>query len=299
MIKSIVGLRGFLLIGFVLIASSSAQSQASRTWVSGVGDDVNPCSRTAPCKTFAGAIFRTNTGGEIDCLDSGGFGTVTITKSVTIDGTGPQAGIAAGGTNGININIPAADATKTVRLRHLTINGMGNGINGINVLHVGRLFVDDVSIDGFSNHGIHVGAEQPAVFVNNTIIKNIGKSGIDLAPTGQLATLFVNSSTITGTFTGLAVLKGGRATIRDSSIFSNRNGLTADNCDLNAINCVLTENETAITARDQSVIRLSQVSVINNRTGLLIVGGKILAFNHVLINGNGTDGAPSATIPTP
>ena len=299
MIKSIIGLRGFWGIVFVLIASSSAHSQASRTWVSGVGDDVNPCSRTAPCKTFAGAIFRTNTGGEIDCLDSGGFGTVTISKSVTIDGTGFQAGIAAGGTTGININIPAADASKTVRLRHLNINGMGNGVNGINVAHVGRLFIDDVSIDGFSNHGILVGAEQPEIFVNNTIIKNVGKSGIEFVPTGALASLFVNRSTMSGTFTALAVSKGGRATIRDSSIFNNRNGLVADNSDLNAIDCVLTANETAITARDQSVVRLSQVSVINNRTGLLIVGGKILAFNHVLINGNSTDGAPSATIPTP
>src|SRR5437773_12356988 len=87
-----------------LICSSLAQAQATRTWVSGVGDDANPCSRTAPCKTFAGAISKTAACGEIDALDPGGFGAVTITKSITIDGTGTLAGILASGTNGVIIN---------------------------------------------------------------------------------------------------------------------------------------------------------------------------------------------------
>src|SRR6059036_1925940 len=67
--------------------ATAAQAQATRTWVSGVGDDVNPCSRTAPCKTFAGAISKTAVNGEINCLDPGGFGAVTISKGLTIDGT--------------------------------------------------------------------------------------------------------------------------------------------------------------------------------------------------------------------
>src|SRR5262244_847012 len=91
--------------GLGLTISSAAQAQASRTWVSGVGDDANPCSRTAPCKTFAGAISKTAAGGEIDALDPGGFGAVTITKSITLDGTGNLASILVSGTNGIVINI--------------------------------------------------------------------------------------------------------------------------------------------------------------------------------------------------
>src|SRR5256714_2917857 len=92
---------------FLLAFASIAQAQATRTWVSGVGDDVNPCSRTAPCKTFAGAISKTFINGEIDCLDPGGFGTVTITKSMTIDGgTGSGwASILASGVTGVNINL--------------------------------------------------------------------------------------------------------------------------------------------------------------------------------------------------
>src|SRR5438094_10514769 len=95
----------FLFIAtFLLAFASIAQAQATRTWVSGVGDDVNPCSRTAPCKTFAGAISKTADGGEIDALDPGGFGTVTITKSITIDGGATLASILASGVTGVNIN---------------------------------------------------------------------------------------------------------------------------------------------------------------------------------------------------
>src|SRR5690242_7657055 len=86
-----------------------AQGQASRTWVSGVGDDANPCSRTAPCKTFAGAISKTAAGGEMNCLDPGGFGAVTITKAITLDGDGTLAGILAATVNGIIVNAGAND----------------------------------------------------------------------------------------------------------------------------------------------------------------------------------------------
>src|SRR6201984_3508840 len=89
----------------ICVWSSAAQAQASRTWVSGVGDDANPCSRTAPCKTFAGAISKTAAGGEIDALDPAGYGAVTITKGITIDGGGGQvASVLAAGTNGIIVN---------------------------------------------------------------------------------------------------------------------------------------------------------------------------------------------------
>src|SRR5438046_4931697 len=113
---------------FTIAFSSIAQAQASRTWVSGVGDDANPCSRTAPCKTFAGAISKTAAGGEIDALDPGGFGAVTITKAITIDGGGGQvASVLASGTDGIVVQ---AQPTDTVILRNLSINGIAYGMNG-------------------------------------------------------------------------------------------------------------------------------------------------------------------------
>src|SRR6476620_6789772 len=118
-----IRLKACLAVLAFLVASltipSSANAQATRTWVSGVGDDVNPCSRTAPCKTFAGAISKTAAGGEIDCLDPGGFGAVTITKSITIDCTGTLGSILAAGTNGVNINdsVTATPGTIIVTLR--------------------------------------------------------------------------------------------------------------------------------------------------------------------------------------
>src|SRR5664279_6044141 len=93
-----------LVLGFFALSAAPAQAQATRTWVSGVGDDANPCSRTAPCKTFAGAISKTATGGEINVLDPGGFGGVTITKSISIISECIEAGVLVSGTNGIVVN---------------------------------------------------------------------------------------------------------------------------------------------------------------------------------------------------
>src|SRR6266571_436627 len=98
--KTIAAVFGLACVSVLALVPEAAMAQATRTWVSGVGDDVNPCSRTAPCKTFAGAISKTAIGGEINCLDSGGFGSVTITKSITIDGAGVLAGVLAASVNG-------------------------------------------------------------------------------------------------------------------------------------------------------------------------------------------------------
>src|SRR5690349_22193941 len=110
-----------LCVSFAVLA----QAQATRTWVSGVGDDANPCSRTAPCKTFAGAISKTAAAGEINCLDPGGFGGVTITKSITIDCSEIAASVLVSGTNGININAGAADR---VILRNIRVMGVNAGL---------------------------------------------------------------------------------------------------------------------------------------------------------------------------
>src|ERR1700716_414902 len=120
-----------IVVGFLMpfLASAPAQAQATRTWVSGVGDDVNPCSRTAPCKTFAGAISKTAINGEINCLDPAGYGAVTITKSITIDCEDTQGAILASATTGVIVNITssaASDPLATVRLRGFSINGTGS-----------------------------------------------------------------------------------------------------------------------------------------------------------------------------
>src|SRR6188508_223353 len=105
-----------VVLALAVLAPPMVVGQATRTWVSGVGDDANPCSRTAPCKTFAGAISKTATGGEINVLDPGGFGGVTITKSITIDCEDTQGSILASGTNGINVNDGATAFPNTIRV---------------------------------------------------------------------------------------------------------------------------------------------------------------------------------------
>src|SRR3712207_288562 len=136
-----------LLVPAVLVAAlllpSTAFGQATRTWVSGVGDDANPCSRTAPCKTFAGAISKTAAKGEINCLDPGGFGGVTITKSLAIKCQYTEGGVLVSGTNAIVVN---AAATDNVTLRGLDINGIGTGLNGIRILQARNVKIVDTEV---------------------------------------------------------------------------------------------------------------------------------------------------------
>jgi hypothetical protein len=175
-----------------LLYAVPAQAQATRTWVSGVGDDANPCSRTAPCKTFAGAISKTAAGGEINVLDPGGFGAVTITKSITISSEGFEAGVLVSGTNGIIIN---ALATDNVVLRGLDIEGLGTGLDGIKVLGaLGSLTVEKCTVNAFrgtNGSGIEIAttaAGTTKVFITDTNVRNSGQGtggGIFFNPTGS------------------------------------------------------------------------------------------------------------------
>src|SRR2546421_3834118 len=171
------------LVLLALALPSPAFGQLTRTFVSGVGDDLNPCSRTAPCKTFAGAILKTVAGGEIDALDPGGFGPVIIRKSITIDGTGVMAGILAVSGNGIAIKSEDTTNLISVRLRGLSINGEGSGLNGINVEAAKQVVIEDCVIDGFLGSGISVAAG--IVFVKNTAIRN-NKVGVSAARSAQV-----------------------------------------------------------------------------------------------------------------
>src|SRR5213595_3564122 len=174
-------LKGILMLSILFTASAIADAQATRTWVSGVGDDADPCSRTAPCKTFAGAISKTAASGEINCLDPGGFGAVTITKAITIACEGVTAGVLAAGTNGIIVNAGASDQ---VTLRGLDINGFGTGLNGIRFLAGKALIVDNCQIYEFTTNGIDVAlAAAASVNVKDTRINTIGGDGIRVAST--------------------------------------------------------------------------------------------------------------------
>ena len=217
-----LNLRAQIITLMIFAFASLVQAQATRTWVSGVGDDANPCSRTAPCKTFAGAISKTARGGEINVLDAGGFGAVTITKSITIDGTGPMSSILGSGTNGIVINITdAADVAKSVRIRGLSLNGAGTGLIGIKVISANRIFVEDTMIDGFTD-GISINATVPVqMFIKDATIRNNSGNGISVASAGAQAIL--SNVTVAFNGTGLVTAAGGAiVSFKNNAIYANR-----------------------------------------------------------------------------
>jgi hypothetical protein len=299
------------------LAALPANAQATRTWVSGVGDDVNPCSRTAPCKTFAGAISKTAVGGEINALDPGGFGAVTITKSITIDGGGGHsASVLAAGTNGIVINSAGA----VVTLRNLQINGVRQsptpGLNGVQFLAGAALHIENCAIFGFSQNAININlsaATASHVFVTDTVARN-SAVGINARTTGSgkgsvsvvRSTLVQNSSfgmRVEGTG-GPGIIIG---SISDSKIAGNGTGLSAISGATASVGIRLTRSSLVNNVGAGAVSNGSAGQPVNivfadniitgNSPGLSSVGGGFLSTlqnNNVV--GNFPDGAFTTTL---
>ena len=167
LIKALMALLVLAAAGMVV---APASAQASRTWVSGVGDDANPCSRTAPCKTFAGAIARTAEGGEINCLDPGGYGSVTITKSIAIVCDNTLGGISASsGSTGILVNAQSDDL---VLLSGLDIDGGSTGAIGIRVMAAQGVVIRDTIVTGFGERGLSAEGKARVLLDGCTVIHN-------------------------------------------------------------------------------------------------------------------------------
>ena len=288
-----------------LLCGSMAQAQATRTWVSGVGDDANPCSRTAPCKTFAGAISKTAPCGEISVLDPGGFGAVTITKSITINGDGTLAGILASLTNGV---IVSAGVNDVVILRNISINGACNGINGIRFLTGRTLRVENCTIYGFTNYGIDMlhsttDVTKPGeLVVENTSITNIGSVAIRGAQNGGQASpsAMLNNVKINRSLIGFDLLNASIGTISNSVIshVTNQAVVAENTATINAVSTVLFKNGTGILANNTgSTIRFANCDIFNNTTGVNVVAGAIGdRFSNSRVFGNGTDITGAGTI---
>src|SRR5882762_5457240 len=270
--KSIRLMIKMLVVSLICLACASlAQAQATRTWVSGVGDDANPCSRTAPCKTFAGAISKTAHGGEISVLDPGGFGAVTITHGLTIDGNGVVASILASGTPGIRINAGNSD---TVILRNLAINGIGGtsfgGTDGIVISNAGRVMVDNCSISGFLGNSINVNTVTDiSVTVTNTnITGTAGTSmGILVQSTAGRVTVAADHVTIRNTHNGIHARFG--STLLSNSLIANTTGvgLLAEIAGtLTAESVMLTGNNTAVQANAGGIMRVWNNAIYDNLT---------------------------------
>ncbi|MDT5269259.1 MAG: hypothetical protein QOH49_1445 [Acidobacteriota bacterium] len=309
-------LKAFAFLVITLACASAAQAQATRTWVSGVGDDVNPCSRTAPCKTFAGAISKTAASGEIDCLDPGGFGTVTITKSLTIDGTtGAGFGsILAAGTNGVNVNDSATGSPNTiiVSLRNLSINGAGTGFDGIRFISGKVLNVETCIIQGFrgngtSSDGIDVAltasvAGNQRLLVKDTDIRNNTGTGIRASNSGVSGFVNVTLENVRSSHNdkGVSASTGSRWIIADSSFNLNTNAgvdAAAGNIGVDLDHCLIHSNGTSGVALAASTLTISNVRFTNNSTaGIAMTGGTIVTFGDNKFTGTDITGG---SIPAP
>ncbi|HEV7509615.1 MAG TPA: right-handed parallel beta-helix repeat-containing protein [Thermoanaerobaculia bacterium] len=271
--KSISAALTFLV--FAVLLAAPAHAQATRTWVSGVGDDANPCSRTAPCKTFAGAISKTAAGGEISVLDPGGFGAVTITKAITLNGDGTLAGILSAATNGIIVN---AGVNDSVVIRNISINGIGTGINGIRFIAGKSLTVENCDISGFTTRGVDMSVTTNAkLFVRNTTFTR-GGTGVFVTTTSGQAQAIIDNSHFSNLTNGIEASTNGRAAISHSVISGNAsNGIlaSATTSRINvadsqiAFNDLVGVNCNANTA----IIRLSNNMINNNNTGISIAAG--------------------------
>ena len=300
-IRNIV--RSVFLMTPVLAFAVGAQAQATRTWVSGVGDDVNPCSRTAQCKTFAGAISKTAAGGEINAIDPGGFGAVTITKSMTIDGAAQHASVLASATSGIVVN---ALATDVVNLRNLSINGAPPtqpGLRGVSILLAKIVNIENCHITGFRGNpgrGVSIAlntGQTVNVNIRNSSIYNNAAAGVVIQPTtGQpVVKVMISDSQLIGNASGVFAGEGAQVSIFNTTIAHN----TAAGVDaagsivpgvINVDNSTIVNNVNGVQTANSATVRLSRTSVLQNATrGINILGGQVQSYGDNYFAGNGAN----------
>jgi hypothetical protein len=305
------------------LAAAPAQAGPNRTFVSGTGTDSGTCTRPAPCRTFAFALSVTAAGGEIDVLDTAGYGPVTIIHAISIvnDGVG-VAGITAGSGNAITINAGTSDS---VHLRGLILTGLGTGTNGIQFNSGGNLEIEHCVVQGFATAGINISPSTSSTFsVSNTIASNNGAcfgscGGILIQPTGSAAvTGVLGKVTANNNFRGIevdgAATTGAslNVTIVDSEASNNNNNiggvgvlaLTSSGHAATAVmlrNVVASNNRIGLQAATNAVLRVAHSLVTGNESGVVAnggLGGAIDSYGDNDIDGNAANGSPTATIPT-
>jgi hypothetical protein len=295
-----------VLFAAILVAgfSSGAFAQATRTWVSGVGDDANPCSRTAPCKTYAGAISKTATGGEISVLDPGGYGALTITKAITVDG-GSGAGWGStlfASTNGFVINITTNLATDKVILRNLSLNGgvlSSLGVDGIRFLDGAQLTVENVRIFNFSGDGIEVNQSQ----ASNLFLKNVKITHGGATPTTGVGIKVTAAGSCAGTMDDVHVDAMGSHGLQfiSNSVFAIKNLITSRNggsgvrsqaasINLSILDSVSSGNDFGLEAT-AGIVRIANCGMFYNNTNLSTL---VQTGGNNRSAGNSTTNTPTA-----
>jgi len=289
----------------LVFGAATLHAQATRTWVSGVGSDANPCSRTAPCKTFAGAISKTAEGGEIDALDPAGYGTLTITKSITIDGgTGSGwASVLNSSVNGFNVNVTSNPASSVVILRNITIQGVKQcvtagcqGLKGIRWTAGKALHVENCFIENQATQGMEVVlAAAGQLFVEDTNFTNT-TVGLTVTSTVSFVSGQIEHCRFMGETDGINTTSNAFLTVRDSYFGAGvgGNGAVRANtgCQVNVANSTFANNIVGVNAGG-GTIRISNNEFFNNATAIV---GTAESANNNKFRGNTTDGNVSNVI---
>lgn len=284
-------------VALVLLLITNTAFAQTRTWVSGVGNDADACSRTAPCKTFAGALSKTAAGGEISVLDSAGYGAVTITKSITIDGGNAHASILAAGVTGIIVN----GADVRVTLRRLSINGFSDGgtagPHGIRFLNGKELHVEDSVIANFSDTGIKAEGDGN-LHVSGTTIRNVTGVGILVQPPSGTPKLTVEDSRIVETGIGVYATGATVGAIDDTTISDGTVGIAIEGTgELFVHDTTITHHEVAVRSAGGAVVSTEGLTAVANlATFMTETGGQIVPFTGALVTGNPPGGAATCDV---
>ncbi len=268
----------------VLLSPVLSPAQATRTWVSGVGDDANPGSRTAPCKTFAGAISKTAANGVIDVLDPGGFGAVTITKGITIEGDAAEGGVLVSGTHGIVI---AAGPSDVVILRNLTFEGLESGLSGISIQSAGAVHIENCRINGFITSGIDLinNVSNAQLYVKDTTIHNCTPAGINLEPSAP-STVLLERVNVTDSANGIAAAANTRSVVVDTTASGNAGAgfLVGTNAQMTINRGTTVDNDIGVQASGRVVIFDSTIAH-NVTSGFKVIKpGKISSRGNLIFD---------------
>lgn len=307
--KTKTSIQILVAFGSLFCLAAMADAQATRTWVSGVGDDVNPCSRTAPCKTFAGAISKTAEGGEIDALDPAGYGTLTVAKAMTVDGgtgSGWASVLNSGGISGFNVNITQGTHINdaVVILRNITIQGASQapslgGLRGINITKCNRVFVYNCHIENQTSTGITQNVTTSTdLYVRDCDFSNVG-TGISSTAAGGTLVMEADNINVQGCTSGVVLSGSGVfGNVTNSNLSRNIGGQASQagsGCTLNLTNTRFHANSTAVNALAGSTVRVNLCELFDNASGFAGNASSIQSGGNNKLAGNAASITPTGT----
>jgi hypothetical protein len=292
-----------LLALLALALPTAASAQATRTWVSGVGDDANPCSRTAPCKTFPGAISKTAAGGQINCLDPGGFGALTINKSLRIKCDYTEGGMLTNVSNGILVN---AGANDRIVLRGLDIEGLSSNFHGVRIIQARSVKIIETEISNFGRNGISLepiaGATTKLVVDRSFIHDNRGAGVLAAPASGGTARAHVRRSSLDENGCGVAASKFGITSPFNANCGTNAPNANTGIAVVNVLNNDIADSDaqSVFASGDTTTVRIGGNTIVGSLGTALqgVNGGNLLTFGNNLVAGNpGGNGVPTGNVP--